>query len=299
MYNYNEFIQNIQNQISKIFDDCNVTVNVVTKNNGVVLTGLYIKDKTSGMIPTIYLDEYYYDYQNGVPFQCIVEHIVKVYKENKDRIVMNVSDFRNFELARERIFFKLVNYRKNTELLKTIPHTKFLDLAIIYYYSVEDELDSDCMGYIIIKNEHLEMWGISVETLHGSAESNTPQFFKYELKSLADTMYGLLEQKDFQESLEMQEAFQVYVLTNNRKLNGAICILYPEILKQFAEKMQCDLLIIPSSIHEVLLTPAKDVAIEDISCMVQEVNKAAVLDEEILSDKVYYYSRAENQILIP
>ena len=53
-----------------------------------------------------------------------------------------------------------------------------------------------------------------------------------------------------------------YVLTNIQGINGAVCLLYPQVLKNFAEEAGRDIIILPSSIHEVLLLPDNG----DISC---------------------------------
>ena len=89
----------------------------------------------------------------------------------------------------------------------------------------------------------------------------------------------------------------MYVLTNQNKLNGASCILYEHLLEHFADRLCCDLYILPSSIHEVILIPAtSDTSYQELSQMVQEVNDTQVSPEEILSDHVYYFSRSSGSI---
>lgn len=81
-------------------------------------------------------------------------------------------------------------------------------------------------------------------------------------------------------------------------MNGSIGILCPDLLKNFADEIQDDLYIIPSSIHEVLLVPAGETAGNgrELSEMVQEVNRTQVEREETLSDHVYFYSRETDRI---
>ncbi len=45
----------------------------------------------------------------------------------------------------------------------------------------------------------------------------------------------------------------LYVLTNDFAHNGAACVLYPDKLKTSQTGLGSDLLILPSSIHEVLI----------------------------------------------
>ena len=57
-----------------------VSVQKVTKNNGLILTGLTIMDKTSNLAPTIYLDGYFNDYNCSEPMSDICRRILKVYE---------------------------------------------------------------------------------------------------------------------------------------------------------------------------------------------------------------------------
>ena len=66
--------------------------------------------------------------------------------------------------------------------------------------------------------------------------------------------------------------------------------MYPDFMDEVADKLGGDFYIIPSSIHETLLFPAKDVEnYHDLEAMVREVNETQVLPEERLSDNVYHY----------
>ncbi len=88
-------------------------------------------------------------------------------------------------------------------------------------------------------------------------------------------------------------------MTNTAGINGACTILYPGILKNFSATLNQDLVIIPSSIHEVLLVPYDStVSLDDLSNMVNQVNHAEVPMEERLSNHVYFYSRQTDQVLI-
>lgn len=83
----------------------------------------------------------------------------------------------------------------------------------------------------------------------------------------------------------------MFVLSNKRKINGASIILYNEQLAQLSEKLNDDLLIMPSSIHEVLAVPASSMNAIDLKQMVREVNDTEVSEQEILGYSVYRYNR--------
>ena len=94
---------------------------------------------------------------------------------------------------------------------------------------------------------------------------------------------------------------EIYVLTNESNSFGAGAMLYDGLIRQYAYANDTDFYIIPSSVHEILLIPAekKDyVDIRELTCIVKEVNDTNVLDEEVLSYNIYYYSRQDNTIVI-
>lgn len=90
------------------------------------------------------------------------------------------------------------------------------------------------------------------------------------------------------------------MLTNQKGLAGDGCILYPGILKDFADRTNNDVVILPSSIHEVLLLDLSEpVHFSELNKMIQMINRAEVPREDRLSNHVYLYSRTSDRITIP
>ena len=89
----------------------------------------------------------------------------------------------------------------------------------------------------------------------------------------------------------------MYVLTNERKVNGATTILYSNKIKEISELHQQDVAIIPSSIHEVILMPVESrEEASQLHELVESVNEEHVIREEVLSDNVYIYDRQNEKI---
>ena len=87
------------------------------------------------------------------------------------------------------------------------------------------------------------------------------------------------------------------ILTNQYKIYGATTMLYPGILKKISDKLDSDLVLIPSSIHEFLVLPRTiHDDIPTLNSFINEVNSTEVTDEEILSDHVYIYSRKKQAV---
>ena len=288
--NYEEFADNIAEILrQEIGDGYAVTVTKVIKNNGVSLTGVVIKKESDNVSPTIYLEEAYRQYQNGDSLTKIAEEIKVLYEKNAHNIKLDVDFFGDYSKVEDRIFHKVVNYDKNKELLKDMPHFRWHDLAIVFYYAMEEPVFGKAS--IAIHNSHLDMWGRSAEEIYSIAQQNMEQ----KMPELLVSMSELLEEMA---GMKMEESgMSLYVLTNREKMFGASAMLYSEKMKGLADKLHSDLLILPSSVHETLLLPDdREQRYEFYKQMVSEVNTTQVDPEEILSFNLYRYDREKEKI---
>ena len=154
---------------------------------------------------------------------------------------------------------------------------------------------------ILIHNQHLDYWGVSQDELYDIAMANTPELLPYKFEDMMQIMMIMAREGNVPFSWYNKRQ-PMYILTNQYKINGAGCILYPELLKTFADMMGSDLCIIPSSIHETLLVPlmpngkCHEMDWDEVVETVKEVNDTQLLPEEILSDHIYKYTRATGKI---
>lgn len=284
-----------------------VRINDVTKNNGVVLSGITMLQDDNNISPTIYLNKYYEAYENGdITLRCIVDEVLDTYERNKVNQSVDMRFFMNYERIKDRIIFKLIHAERNKELLKDIPHIRYLDFAVVFQCLISDEMFGNAT--IMIHNAHLKIWEITEKELYEKAIKNTPVLQRYDIKTMKDVLCEmmLLEEMEGKEILnkneyieDLQDATPMYVLSNRTRVQGASCILYPNILKDFASAVKSDFYILPSSVHEVILLPAQgDEDKEGLKRMVCEVNETQVEREEVLSDSVYYYSQEKGELSI-
>ncbi len=278
----------------------------VPKNNGTLLDGLCISPEDASIAPAVYLNSYYQRFQEGVPLEMLVEEILAIYQESSDALRTDFSLLQDFSQLKEKVAYKLIHTAANKTLLESVPSVPYLDLSIVFYLFLErNELGQMTA---LIHNSHLSMWGTSVEELYRLAAHNTPILFPPDLKTMAQVMGNILNdpQNDTQEGLDIlldhllqaHEISPLYVLTNHSGINGACSILYPDLLKNFAKLLGADLVILPSSIHEVLLLPySKEVSFDELSALVSHINQAEVPVEDRLSNHVYFYSRQTDQVV--
>ena len=64
--NLDDFLETIKDKLGEYYgDECKVTINTVTKNNGNLKHGVTILRKGSTSAPNIYVDDAYEEYKNG------------------------------------------------------------------------------------------------------------------------------------------------------------------------------------------------------------------------------------------
>ena len=92
---------------------------------------------------------------------------------------------------------------------------------------------------------------------------------------------------------------ELYVASNQKRSFGANCLLNVSLLQEFAENKECNLIIYPSSVHEILLLPIKDENENHLDTRdIREINYLNVSKDEWLSNSIYYYDRDKKEVFI-
>lgn len=279
----NEVIRRIQYLLPSV----EVTSQQVQKNNDVIRTGVMLKSQDNNIAPVFYIDDMI---EQGWSYDRIAMDICRSYQESDgmeyNPIVLQISDY---ETMSEMLTLQLINRSMNESLLADIPYVPFLeDLAAIVLIDLERDLRA--CATIKVTSQILELWGVSFEEVYHKAYLN---LIKEEaiVKSMADTLSEL----GCNDWLGLENIPMMYILTNTSCIHGATMMLRDTVFKELTEKFESDLMIIPSSIHELLLVPVKDMYIFykwQFDEMVQTVNREQVDTMEILSDHIYLYRRS-------
>lgn len=296
----NEFTEKVQKVLMReLGEEYRVEIREVRKNNGIVMHGLMVLPENGNIAPTIYLDSLWEAYEGGTTFSEVMRRLTRVCREEMPRGNVNMEFFRCFEKVKERICYRLICRKGNEELLEEIPHVEFLDLAICFYYAYRGRELGE--GTILIHNSHMENWGVDTAQLMRLSIKNTPRLFPGGCCSMADVLRDMMEFRKHDAGKELQWAKDIpmMVLTNPRKIYGAVCMLYPGLLERLARKEGKSLYILPSSVHEVILLPDDGgESPRELQRMIQEVNREHVAPEEVLSDNLYYFDLNEKQVKI-
>ena len=293
--NYQQFIEEVERRVKeKIKGNETITVYIHTavKNNGKERKGITVSEKGIHISPTIYLEEYFQQFQEGKPIEKIVEKILQLYEEVKCSHPCEESLLQNYEELKGKFACKLIHRGKNEKLLNDIPYVPWMDLAIVVFVLLE--VSPYGTATVLVRKEHLEIWGLTEAQLFDEAKKNTPILLPYQFCPMRKLLreicpYAVDEGEEEEESL--------YVLSNKLRSFGAASMLYEGILEKVGQKLGENYYILPSSIHEVIVVPeSKSPVKQDLEEMVREINETQVEEEEVLSDRVYYFSRKENRL---
>ncbi len=286
-----EFLDVMKQRIGeRLGGEATVCYQEVRKNNDVLYKGFVIQRPNRNISPTVYMNSFYEMYKQGQSIDYILDKVMEVYARGELKSSVDMSYFTDFDKIKDRVAFKVINANKNRELLKSVPHVLFLDLAICFYYAFYIEEVGD--GMILIHNNHMELWKTNVESLMRLAQRNTKKLFPPMFMNLDDLLSSLCEEEP-----DLSYVSDFIVLTNQQKCLGAAGMLYPENLEYVAEQMDGNFYIIPCSVHEVILI--KDHGCEDwhaLHNMIVEANATQLQEEEILSDYPYYYNRMDKKL---
>lgn len=284
-------------------ESCQVKLQEIMKNNGVILQGLVILTGNRNISPTIYLNSFLEAYAAGIPLAVIVSKILEIYRSDIPANNIDMSFFREFDKVRSDICYRIVNRNRNRVLLERIPHIDFLDLSICFFYAYQNTVLG--FGSILIYNSHMEMWGCSAETLLQHARENTERLYPWEVHRMEELLSETLSREEWEteeisigKETEAQKV-PMRVLCNTQRIYGATCMIYPGVLRTLADNAGENLYILPSSVHEILLLPESEV--EDtqyLQDMIREVNDTQVEPEEVLSDNLYYFDRIKDHVEI-
>lgn len=256
---------------------------------------------------TIYIDEMYEHYRACGDLETVLREAARQYAQKTDRSKgwqPKVGLDAGMEHLKENVIMCLVNTEQNRELLEEVPCRAFHDLSVVYRWVVDET--PNAVSSILVSNKVAEMADITEEELFLCAVENTRRIAPVSVKSMKDIAggmpKGLSVPSDMREALERMErtAENMWIISNEKRIHGAVSMLYEEKLYQLAEKLGDDFFILPSSIHEVIAVPAEMIEenMTNLTKMVQTVNMGSVELEERLSNSVYYYDRTARKVTL-
>lgn len=248
--------------------------------NGVIFEGIMIRGE--GVVaPIIYTNEVIKVAEaNGASLSEVVDEVIREYKEHK-KIQFNIDQFsdKKFILSHMHVGIQKAS---NEEIEKKMCELEGLESFLF----IRDRDENGGSYSAKVNTQILELINVSVDEAWERAENNT--FAETEIQSITSLLFGLGSMPN--EMAETKSDFpELYVISNEYRYRGASAILDRIALKAFAEEHGVnELVVLPSSIHEMLILPYQgDMNLDDLSDIVKEVNAAQVEPEEQLTDTAY------------
>ena len=243
--------------------------------------------------PVMYLDDAYKQYQaEDLSMEQVCGRIAGALAESMNHIP-DVNGIEN-QIKPENLFCCMINLQGNREYLKNIPHLVLGDLAAVYKIHVQD----DRMGHgtVTISRQLMERMGLNDEKLFVTAYDNMTGSIPFIVERIEDSLTMDPEEhvgpKTFDDLSDMPTDSMMYVISNREKYWGSGVLLMRDNLDKLSEHLNASLILIPSSVHEIIAVPDKDSELmKTCIAMVRDVNETAVDPKERLSDSIYRYDR--------
>lgn len=299
MMNYEIFKEVVKEKflgyMSDEYKDRELIIQSVDKVNE-TLDGLTLRDTTSALSisPTIYINDMYKHYLKVEDLDIVLTAAAEKMMQGMKMAPDEVQKI-DYENAKDNIVFQLINTEQNKEMLKGMPHREFQDLSVIYRWIVSSDYDG--VHSAVIHNPLAERIGMSEEELFKAAAENTRRILPPVIKDMNSIMREMFIKDGMPEEIaemmigEIPSESMMYVITNEKGINGAVSMMYEDKLHELAGKLNSDLYIMPSSVHEVIAVSSDIGDPYELAAMVSEVNMSNVELNERLSNQVYHYDK--------
>lgn len=295
---YLTFKHMLKVELKKSFgSEFKVISEIVPNNNSTPQDAIIIIKEGFPIANKIWVAQFYQEYCLGTSLEEIVsvlkESIMKTADTNSD-LVEKLNDF---ECVKDRIVYRLLSRESNDNLLKQVPWLPFMDIAIVFYISVDSE---NTKQHMLITNEMLKHWEISIDILFKQAHMNTSRISPPVCINIEALYLGLDLDNDHDIGFYNENGlFPLYALSNRSMKYGAVCILYEGLLSSIAEALNDDLIIYPSSIHEMIICPLKySKNKEESLSIVQICNENEMEKQDVLTCNVYKFDKTSKKLEI-
>lgn len=290
---FEQFADEVRNAMELRYPESSVEIRRVTKNNGVIYTGITVSSEEEKVYPTMYLEPFYEEVGESGLTDELIDRMCSVYESRRVGNAISLEHLLNYAEVKDKLRCKLINYAANSERLKAVPHRRFMDLAIVPYCLVTDCELGRCIpgeASFMVTSGNLSAWGVSEEQVLDDSIANTLREEHPSITGMYDMLMSLNPGLVQNTGDEIKDC-PMYVMTTDGS-NGAVSMIYEDRLKEFCNTINSDIYVIPSSINEVILVPyEEDTSEMMLNDMIKEINLTQLEPVDVLSDHVYYFER--------
>lgn len=170
MMNRKEFYEyvkdNVKDYLPDSYQNGEIRIEEVAKNNGLRLTGISIPQGDQRAVPMVYLDSLYMEYVNGKNLDSCVGDVADMRIEVQDKaafINMGLPDILDYEKMKDKLQVRICDREWNEERLADKVVTEHGDFAA--YYAVNVEENEGGIGSIPVTVNLMNEWGVTAEQI--------------------------------------------------------------------------------------------------------------------------------------
>lgn len=294
---YNAVAEEILDYMPESYAGNIVNVKETVKNNDTCLHGLTIGEKGESILPIMYLEPYFQEYNYGKPLEDICIDIAMKYDQAVQlRPEITEPDFA-YDKIQDKLRIRLVDVRNNKEFLKKMVNKPIGHGFALTVY-IDEPRGIGIQGIVNVSKDMAEQMGYEEKQLFTDAMQGSVKNSEPTLQDITEMIFGDGGQ-NFLKNGVPDENSQMLVLTNKNKYLGATVFFFPDMQKRIAEIVGRDYYVLPSSVHELLIIPDRgNFKPNDLADMVQSVNNQMVSSEEQLGNKVLFYRADMDRLIV-
>ena len=302
MMNINEFIERMKAEVREclpddVYQDIIIDNVEVVKMNDQKLHGLSFKMPGVDAAPTLYVNEMYEAYKDGVDIEYLASEMANMYSASRNAVAPPQVDL-SYDNVKDKLTVRLLEKSRNREFLANMPYVSVgHGLAVIADINMGEDRGGDWR--IAVNNNVLDSLDVDIETLFADAMKSSVILDPPTLVDMTSALFSPEKTNllDRDEPIAPEDVGGMYVLTNTSGSLGAAALFYPDVKDKAAELIGRDYYILPSSVHEVILVPeSPGINAAELCDMVKQANRTVVEEQDILSDNVYHYSRDDRRL---
>lgn len=291
--NYELFIEQLTNGIHNITDIPLENIKFTNKE-GDRLNITFAEHDDAYEVCSVRVDEVYKAYHEGAKLNAIVNYISNDVLHAKNyNIYDKTKTLIDYDTAKSRLFVRLLNCDRNSDILKNVVHKTLGDIAPTVCAIVDNR--ENLISTKILKSM-VEKWRKTETDIFNEALENTyrampPRIYKWE-GVLCDESYAGESFMNDEDVCDLDKSFSGNILSTTRKTNGAVAVFLPGVAEKISELLDSDFYMVFTSIHEVMIhSTGSGVDLKDLKLVLQDTLREATPSSDYLTEKIYKYNR--------
>ena len=230
-------------------------------------------------LPPISINDYYHKFLQGLPWVAAREATQEFFDDKISKYAL--IDMEVF--PPDLVIPTLMNRKESTKMLEAVPYLEFEDLAIVLQatYQSLGGINLD----LVITDDILQEWNLGFDELYEISLNNPRNIESVQMIEL----YKMMGDSPYEK--ETRDLPPFYIVTNTSQHLGAASILYKVRMRELADIMGDDILLVPMSVDNFLAMPRLDQkGMNYIANALQRSNEEAVGSAKPLSENLYFYN---------